>query len=472
MKKQVKWAALLIAVLVVGAALYYTLTAPLAVEVVEISPRRAEVYFTAQGVHSHGRTYQLAPLVSGRIEQVYFAEGDTIEAGQALMRIAADDYAHQVKQLEITLLGYEAQKAELQSQEAQRKQAIRDNLDAMTGEIKAIRGQRYNNKYNGEALEANIEAARMIVKNNEQLVIDAQARVDNAKADYEERQTPETWAELEVAGEKLKTAEKDYRSSMIDLDKIQQGDVVSDIYFEGLLEKAAAQEAALEASLEADYTGPMTAYYDAQIGVVGAQIAQLRSQSGDCTLIAPVSGVIDRLPAADTNLAVTGQPAALIGIGSAVEVYVPLREINSVSVGQPVTLIFENTGGDIEYAGTVSAIDDQAEVQITALGVEERRVKVTVDTDAPLGLGYAVDVKFVSYGKDDALLVPKAALFTDQAGNDCVFVVTGGALGLRAVEKGMETREGFVIDGGLEAGDVIIKDANIDGLVEGRAVAY
>jgi hypothetical protein len=49
--------------------------------------------------------------------------------------------------------------------------------------------------------------------------------------------------------------------------------------------------------------------------------------------------------------------------------------------------------------------------------------------------------------------------------------VRGGELTLAAVQRGVELREGYIIEYGLSPGDRIVRDANTQGLAEGKRVA-
>jgi hypothetical protein len=119
----------------------------------------------------------------------------------------------------------------------------------------------------------------------------------------------------------------------------------------------------------------------------------------------------------------------------------------------------------------VSAIENSAEVKISALGIEERKVKVTVTPDMSneLNEGYNVDVKFHYYFEENKLAVPKTALFKEN-GVDMVWIVQNGRAVKTPIQKGAELRTEFVIDRGLNEGVIVITDCNLSGLKEGIKV--
>jgi len=91
--------------------------------------------------------------------------------------------------------------------------------------------------------------------------------------------------------------------------------------------------------------------------------------------------------------------------------------------------------------GTVRVVEPSGFTKISALGVEEQRVRVIVDFAAPreawqaLGDGYRVEARFVLWEADDVLQLPTSALFRHGEGW-AVFTVDGGRARLTPVEAG------------------------------------
>jgi HlyD family secretion protein len=183
-----------------------------------------------------------------------------------------------------------------------------------------------------------------------------------------------------------------------------------------------------------------------------------------------MDGIVERLPVEDANLVSQASPVAELASGLAVEVFVPLREIDGVKLGDTVELISAKRDADEITFGKVSEIEDEAEIKISALGVEERKVRVRImpESDA-FKPGYAMDARFTVKELKGAVVVPKTAVF-EMDGQDIVWVVENGAAQYRAVTKGIETREGYEISAGLAAGETVIPDANTAGLAPGKRV--
>ena len=212
-------------------------------------------------------------------------------------------------------------------------------------------------------------------------------------------------------------------------------------------------------------------------GLAGAQsqIAALQSKIQDSTVRAPIDGTISSLNVQGMNVVTQTAPVARITAAdtpSEIEVFVSTRDISHVRSGDRVNITFADRVQNVNIDGDVLYIDSRAQSVISALGISEQRVRVTIGFDhAMLREGFAVDVDFILYRAENKLIVPKSAVF-QQNGDDRVFVVRNGRAQPVAVEKGIELRTGYVIESGLIAGDIVINDANVSGLRAGARVSY
>jgi len=214
---------------------------------------------------------------------------------------------------------------------------------------------------------------------------------------------------------------------------------------------------------------------------LSSQARQLREQKDDSHIYAPISGVVKRLNAEEDKMA--GPETPLMHLYQKedqdtrylVETRVLTRDVLEVYEGMPVKLSFERREQDLEFAGEVKEIYPYAEEDISPLGLEEERVKVTVLPDFPgdlqLGLDFRVDVEFITERQEDVLWVPQSALFTYQ-GEDALMVVEDNRVRIREVSTGLETRRRVVIEEGLTEGDLVILDPEGLNLEDGDRVNY
>jgi HlyD family secretion protein len=215
----------------------------------------------------------------------------------------------------------------------------------------------------------------------------------------------------------------------------------------------------------------MKDYYAAQIESTRRSIAGLEQQAGRAVITAPMEGVVEKLPINDQNVVSAAAAVAQIGAEPAVEVYVPIREIDSVKPGDRVFIELDRRLGEDVVGGTVRSVDDKAELKISALGVEERKVRVLADLTRDIGImpGFEMDVEFTVADLTGAVVVPKTAVF-EWNGADTVWVLEDGVARRRWIKTGLETRDGYEITEGLSHGESIITNSDAEGVSDGKRV--
>jgi len=211
-----------------------------------------------------------------------------------------------------------------------------------------------------------------------------------------------------------------------------------------------------------------------QVKNIQLNIEHLRKKINETTIVSPICGTVTALNIKDTNIAGTQAPIATIAGGKdcVVETYVSVRDIEAVRPGNKVDLVLEGRRTNQGISGTVLFIENQAVVKLSALGTEERKVKVNIVPSEQdiLKDGYELDVNFYYYQEENKLTVPKAALFREND-LDMVWVVMDGKAQKAQVRKGMELRTEFVIEDGLGENAVVIADANVSGLKDGVRIS-
>ena len=242
-------------------------------------------------------------------------------------------------------------------------------------------------------------------------------------------------------------------------------------YYAGQKESLHAQIDSIDSRMGKNYNGAMQSYYASLVEKARVSIAELEEQQGRATVTAPCDGVVASLPVKASNLVSGADVIATVGQSPMVEVFVPVREIDGIQVGDTVNITVAKRTGDESCTGSVAEIDSQAKLMLSPLGVEESKVRVLISTDDPLvSVGYQVDVEFAVYRQENCLTVPKKAVF-QQDGTDAVWVVRDGFAQVQPVTKGVELQGALVIDEGLADGDLVVVDANLQGLAEGKKVA-
>lgn len=156
-----------------------------------------------------------------------------------------------------------------------------------------------------------------------------------------------------------------------------------------------------------------------------------------------------------------GQPLIEIGNPETLEVEVEVLSTSAVKIAPRSKVILDRWGGAQPLQGTVRVVEPAGYTKISALGVEEQRVRVIVDFTSQreawqrLGDGYRVEAVFVVWEGTDVLQVPTSALFRHNSGW-AAFVVQDGRARLRVLQVGQRTGLRAQVLAGIKAGEQVI----------------
>ncbi len=182
---------------------------------------------------------------------------------------------------------------------------------------------------------------------------------------------------------------------------------------------------------------------------------------GTVTLRSPVEGRVLRLHQESAGVVAAGQALLEVGDPRDLEVESEVLSRDAVRLEPGGRVRLERWGGDAALEGLVRTVEPTGFTKVSALGIEEQRVRVIVDIRSPpeawrrLGDGYRVDARFLVHERADALTVPTSALFRHDGGQ-AVFVVEGGRARLRPVTTGEGGGLLTEITLGLETGETVI----------------
>lgn len=181
---------------------------------------------------------------------------------------------------------------------------------------------------------------------------------------------------------------------------------------------------------------------------------------------APVAGRVLRVTQASEAVVPFGTPLLELGDLSTLEVMAELLTADALQAkpGSPVVI---TRWGGAPLAGKVRRIEPAGFTKISALGVEEQRVRVLIDiTSAPevwraLGVGYRVNVRIVTLALGDVLKVPVSAVFPVPQGNKqgrgmAVYTVVDGRAQLQPVDIGARNGAEAWVRAGLAPGAKVI----------------
>jgi HlyD family secretion protein len=213
-------------------------------------------------------------------------------------------------------------------------------------------------------------------------------------------------------------------------------------------------------------------------GVAVAKAALLAGEEGAAggqrriSLRAPVAGRVLRVLELSERVIAAGTPILEVGDSSRLEVVIEVLSTDAVRVrpGMPVNLA--GWGGEGTLPATVRTVEPAAFTKVSALGVEEQRVRVIADLatpPGPLGDGYRVEARIVTWSADSVLKVPASAVFRKAAASGdapgstpgegrewAVFTVADGRARLRPVVPGHRTAAEVEILKGVAAGERVV----------------
>ena len=232
-------------------------------------------------------------------------------------------------------------------------------------------------------------------------------------------------------------------------------------------EEAATGQAREQAEAEAEQA---VAARDAAVAELQAALAAVAGGGGDqgvrTVVTAPITGRVLTVHHKSAGTVNPGEPLLELGDTDRLEVAVDVLSQDAVRIHPGTRVLLSQWGGEPELEASVTRIAPQGFTDVSALGVEERRVEVVAGIVSPpalwssLGAGYRVLARFVIWESDNVLQVPTSALFRADDGW-AAFVIENDRAARRAITVGH--RSGLhaeVLSGLAEGEEVIVHPGN------------
>ena len=176
---------------------------------------------------------------------------------------------------------------------------------------------------------------------------------------------------------------------------------------------------------------------------------------------APQSGQVLRELQESERVVLAGSPLFEIGNAADLDVVVELLSSDAVRVSPGAESTIESTGLEAPIRARVRLIEPAGFTKISALGIEEQRVRVFLNLESPaeawkrLGHNYRVYARITVWSSLDALRVPLSALF--RRGNGwAVYRMEGGKAALAIVDIGHRNSDFAELLSGLKPQDVVV----------------
>jgi len=202
----------------------------------------------------------------------------------------------------------------------------------------------------------------------------------------------------------------------------------------------------------------------AQARLIGPATPDINATMGEscCVLIkAPVSGQVLKIFHESEQVVPSGATLLEIGDPKDLEITVDLLSTDAVKVKPGMSAIIKDWGGVGVLHARVKHIEPSGFKKVSALGIEEQRVKTVLELTEPyekwrkLGHDFRVFIDIIIWSQKDVLTVPLSALFR-QGNSWATFKIVDGTARLVKIKIGhRNTRQAEIIEG-LKQGDTVI----------------
>ncbi len=438
--------------------------------VVQVAPARRGDLTASLSATGVVESFQasVAPKFVGRVEEVLVQEGDRVEVGQTLARLAAAQELAALREREASLEAAKAQAARAAAALAQERSASTARIALADAALKAARARLQELKAGSRPQE--IERARQAVAAAEAEAalasadyerireLQEQGAISRAEADRARTQSARADSALAEAREQLSLLEEGARTEQIAA--AESGVAAAEAEL-ATAQAAAGQVEVLERSLAAARAVVLQAE---------AAVAAAASVAAEAELQAPISGRVARRYVDAGDLAGPQSPAFLITDAGKVWVTAEVDEEDLALVyeGQRVEVAAESLAEPVP--GTVVQVGPAA----FARGLQQVRAKIVrcrirLDgEDDLLRPGMEVDVHGSRTLAQDALVIPLEAIVESSEGQS-VFVVRGGVVARQQITIERRTYREVEVSSGLSEGERVVVSGTGD-LRDGQRV--
>ena len=242
---------------------------------------------------------------------------------------------------------------------------------------------------------------------DERTLRELQARVESAVDNVQRTSTRIARAQvsLEQAKNDVRRSEQLAQQGFIAPTKLD-ADRLATLGVQREVESAAAERRIAEHDLE--QARAAQGAVRAPVGAAGAR---------DFTVRAPAAGRVLRVLQASEGTVALGTPLLEIGDTRRLEIVAELLTTDALAALPGSRVLIERWGGPAALEGRVRSVEPAAFTKVSALGVEEQRVRVLIDIASPqpewqaLGDGYRVGVRIITLAENTAIQVPVSAVF-------------------------------------------------------------
>lgn len=404
---------------------------PLAVEVAQAARQTVREYIAEDAVTRLPEEYIVDAPLSGTVERIELEVGDRVEAGECIVRMDSFGLKQQIASLEALIA---------------QARAYASGVDVQ--------------KPKPEDLGAAETRARQAADN------EAIARRERSIAQID----------FENAKREFERVEALHRQGALSQSRFDEADRVYRQAREALERATAAEQAASKAREIAELSAKSLSasvgdveylrdVYGAETTSREAQLEALKKDLEKTVVESPISGVVLEKYVENTRVVAAGTPLLKLGDLSAVEIECDVlsEEVGRIEVGDPVEISGKALLGNVRM-GRVARVYPSGFKKISALGIEQQRVRTIVEFDNTglnLRPGTSVDLRIITEERPNVIAVPERAAFRHENGW-AVFTVESGRARLTPIEIGIKNNEVAEVRSGLEEGRIVVAEPKND----------
>ena len=243
---------------------------------------------------------------------------------------------------------------------------------------------------------------------------------------------------------------------------------MEELYGAGAVSRAEYEKAVLQVETCRQILKEQSARLDSALAQEAGSresLGRLEAKEGQLVVKSPADGTVLDLPVKREEVVGPMTLVATVAAAGQLEVKADILsdDLGEVKIGQKAVISAPVLGQDT-LTGEVKKIYPRAEEKQSALGVIQRRVPVIISLPdpGPLKPGYEVRVAIETRTRDGVLVLPREAVRTTGDGQREVSVVVKDRVEHRPVQTGLSDQVMIEITGGLEEGDVVVRDGGLE----------
>jgi HlyD family secretion protein len=227
-------------------------------------------------------------------------------------------------------------------------------------------------------------------------------------------------------------------------------------------EREAAEWRAAAAAQEFSAAESALRLAEAELAEFSGQAVEPSSERRPPTEVrSPVDGRVLRVLEESARAVLAGTPLLELGDPADIEVVIEVLSRDGAELAPGTPILLEQWGGLKPLEARVRLVEPSAFTKVSALGVEEQRVRVIADLVSPpaerpgLGDQFRVEARIVVWETKEALKVPTGAVFRHRD-QWAVYVVKGGRARLTPVSVGRSSGTETQVLDGLAVGEALV----------------